>query len=224
MIGEIHRQSSYVPLETPMVKYIFRQDAFDSSGEIVGPGGRAVYHLEDEGREHKLHALKPYPLHIIRVDGSRLASIHWGYVSDATRLEPHAVWKEEKIKFKGGVFDEDLTMTLPNDRRYRWVADFTSDPLRWLLHDSRDVVVAVYRMRSKRITAALELPPEQINLLEPCVMTVFYLEYISHGLAAKIRTSPGSSPQQQTSRKRSIYELKDAGTESQSTVMSALSL
>ena len=49
-----------MPLENPKVKYTFKQDAFDTNGEIIGPGGRPVYHLEDEGREHKLHALKPY--------------------------------------------------------------------------------------------------------------------------------------------------------------------
>ncbi|KAL1727527.1 hypothetical protein EV714DRAFT_286381 [Schizophyllum commune] len=223
-VGEIHRQLSYVPLETPKVKYTFKQDAFDTSGEIIGPGGRAVYHLEDEGREHKLHALKPYPLHITRVDGSRLASVHWGYVSDGTRLEPHAVWQTKgKIKFKGGIFDDNLTMTLPNGRQYRWEMDLTADPPRWQLRDMLNVVVAVYRMRSRRTPAVLELPPEEIGLFEPCVMTIFYLEYISHGLTAKLRTSPLHQAQQQApGRKRSMYGLK--GGESQSTVVSELSL
>ncbi|KAL1747224.1 hypothetical protein HDZ31DRAFT_80589 [Schizophyllum fasciatum] len=227
-IGEIHRQQSYAPLENPKVRYTFKQDAFDASGEIVGPGGRAVYQLEDEGREHKLHALKPYPLHIVRTDGSRLASIHWGYVSDGTRLEPHAVWQGQgKIKYKGGIFDDNLTITLPTGKQYRWEMDLAADPPRWqLLDTSLDTAVAVYRMRSKRTPAALELPPEQIGLLEPCVMTIFYLEYISHGLTARMRTSPAGQAQQPggPAAKRAIYSVKGAGSQSTSTVVLELEL
>ena len=124
--------------------------------------------------------------------------------------------------------------------------DLTADPPRWQLRDMLNVVVAVYRMRSRRTPAVLELPPEEIGILEPCVMTcvrrrfsrtsflsgkrsadllrsIFYLEYISHGLTAKLRTSPLHQPQQQApGRKRSMYGLK--GGESQSTVVSELSL
>lgn len=137
-------------------------------------------------------------------------------------------------------------MTLPDGRQYRWEMDFAPDPPRWQLRDMLDVVVAVYRMRSRRTPAVLELPPEELGLLEPCVMTcvlrrffrallpskrrsadllrsIFYLEYISHGLTAKLRTSPVHQPQQQApGRKRSMYGLK--GGESQSTVVSELSL
>ena len=62
-------------------------------------------------------------------------------------------------------------MTLPNGRQYRWEMDFTVDPTRWQLRNMLDIVVAVYRMRSGRTPAVLELPPEEIGLLEPCVMT-----------------------------------------------------